>query len=269
MHKFGNGNPNVMMIGHNRMFYNGLLGNSYKARELGSLTIYVAPVGTFKITYDGKVWHERTIVAVPAYTSHMISAEADLITTVCIEPETVSERQLHQLERQINTTRGGELIVKSVREAKSWLQSTRDNNAFTTQDFDALFLNEPLEGRKVDDRIARTLSQFRTKDNDVNLSAESCALSNDLSMSRFLHLFKEQTGLRFRSYRMWKRARKFLDHANRHCNLTYLALDLGYPDSTHFSHSIRRIYGLKPRSLLEGSRSMEIFTGQGYQGAER
>ena len=43
---------------------------------------------------------------------------------------------------------------------------------------------------------------------------------------------------------MWKRARRFMDHANRDHSVTEVALDLGYPDSTHFSHSIRACFGL-------------------------
>jgi AraC-like DNA-binding protein len=37
-----------------------------------------------------------------------------------------------------------------------------------------------------------------------------------------------------------------------------VALDAGYPDSTHFSHSIRHVYGLKPRDLFAGSRRLTV-----------
>jgi AraC-like DNA-binding protein len=43
---------------------------------------------------------------------------------------------------------------------------------------------------------------------------------------------------------MWKRARRFMDHANRDHSVTEVALDLGYPHSTHFSHSIRACFRL-------------------------
>jgi AraC-like DNA-binding protein len=80
-----------------------------------------------------------------------------------------------------------------------------------------------------------------------------------LSPSRFLHLFKEATGISFRSFRAWKRARHLL-HANQDINLAHLAQDIGYPDSTHFSHSIRRFYGLKPRAIFSGSRDLAIYS---------
>ncbi|WP_309901090.1 hypothetical protein [Variovorax soli] len=37
-----------------------------------------------------------------------------------------------------------------------------------------------------------------------------------------------------------------------------MALDTGYPDSTHFSHSIRQVYGLRPSDILAGSRRLAV-----------
>ena len=79
-----------------------------------------------------------------------------------------------------------------------------------------------------------------------------------LSFSRFLHLFKAEVGTPFRSLRTWKRARSLLHHVTRDTNLVHVALDTGYPDSTHFSHSIRQVYGLKPRDLFAGSRQLTV-----------
>jgi len=79
-----------------------------------------------------------------------------------------------------------------------------------------------------------------------------------LSFSRFLHLFKQETGLTFRAFRAWKRARSLLRHVHQSTTLTDIALDTGYPDSTHFSHSIRQVYGLRPSDILAGSRRLAV-----------
>ena len=94
------------------------------------------------------------------------------------------------------------------------------------------------------------------------VTAASCAAEAGLSPSRFLHLFKEETGISFRSFRAWKRARHLLHFANQDINLAHLAQDIGYPDSTHFSHSIRRFYGLKPRAIFSGSRDLAIYRSE-------
>ena len=79
-----------------------------------------------------------------------------------------------------------------------------------------------------------------------------------LSFSRFLHLFKQETGVTFRAFRAWKRARSLLRHVRQTTTLTDIALDTGYPDSTHFSHSIRQVYGLRPSDILAGSRRLAL-----------
>jgi AraC-like DNA-binding protein len=63
----------------------------------------------------------------------------------------------------------------------------------------------------------------------------------------------------FRAFRAWKRARHLLHFVNEDINLAHLAQDIGYPDSTHFSHSIRRFYGLQPRAIFSGSRDLAIW----------
>ena len=90
-------------------------------------------------------------------------------------------------------------------------------------------------------------------------AAEDCAQQVELSFSRFLHLFRENVGAPFRSFRTWKRARSLLHYVNRDANLAHVALDTGYPDSTHFSHSIRQIYGMKPKDMFAGSRRLAIY----------
>ena len=107
-------------------------------------------------------------------------------------------------------------------------------------------------------RVVRSIAQM-TRFSGEPVTAASCAAQAGLSASRFLHLFKEQTGISFRSFRAWKRARHLLHFANQDLNLAHLAQDIGYPDSTHFSHSIRPFYGLKPRAIFSGSRDLAIY----------
>ena len=86
----------------------------------------------------------------------------------------------------------------------------------------------------------------------------ACADNAHLSFSRFLNLFKQEVGTPFRSFRAWKRARALLHYVTRDASLTHVALDTGYPDSTHFSHSIRQVYGLKPKDIFAGSRRLSV-----------
>jgi len=124
-------------------------------------------------------------------------------------------------------------------------------------DFDVAFFGQPLPARTLDTRIAAVLESIKNNPSTV-AAADDCAAQAGLSFSRFLHLFKEQVGAPFRNVRTWKRARSLLHHVTSDSSLVYVALDIGYPDSTHFSHSIRQTYGLKPKDIFAGSRKLRI-----------
>jgi AraC-like DNA-binding protein len=65
-------------------------------------------------------------------------------------------------------------------------------------------------------------------------------------------------GVAFRSFRTWKRARNLLHYVKSDSNLAHIALETGYADSTHLSHSIRQVFGLKPKDILAGSRRLVV-----------
>ena len=110
--------------------------------------------------------------------------------------------------------------------------------------------------RALDARIEMVVRRI-AESPSAPLTAEACAAAVHLSFSRFLHLFKQEVGCRS--------AASAPGSGPQHAALCHaglqpaeVALDIGYPDSTHFSHSIRQIYGLKPSDIFAGSRRLEL-----------
>ena len=257
----GEDNPNVMLIGHERLFYNGLLGRACRLRAPGAFVIYASPVGSFGLSIAGGPAQQRRIATVRPYLAHRVTSASDLISVLMIEPESVADDQIRDLEARIGTASGAADIYARIDAAKAALAGTADCSGFASADFDRLFLGRPLAPRPLDERIERTIRRLVHDVPAATVTAQDCAREAGLSKSRYLHLFSQETGLRFRSVRMWKRARALMPHVNGPDNLTHVAMDLGYPDSTHFSHSIRRIYGLTPSSIFRGSRQLRIVPG--------
>jgi len=114
-------------------------------------------------------------------------------------------------------------------------------------------------GRKLlDPRIAHIVECIREQPKARHIG-EECAREVHLSFSRFLHLFKSETGTPFRRFQAWKRARGVLPQVVKGaCSLTQVALDGGYADATHFSHSIKQVYGFRPSDIMSGSRRLEL-----------
>lgn len=256
-------NPAVLVIGRTRLFYSGLAGNSKKPRNLGGYTFYFATDGAFEIDM-GAGWQRMESALVAPFQTHRLLSPTGMIHDIGLEPESLSPKAQARLQALADCPQHQARLSARIRACRDDLAGLIPAQGLSTAAFDRLFLGEELEPRQMDPRIHRVLEMMCDEIEDSTVSAEDYAAQIGLSPSRFLHLFKLNTGVSFRSLRMWKRARRFLDHANGSNSLTDVALDLGYPDSSHFSHSIRRTYGLKPRSIRQGSKHLKVYPGANY-----
>ncbi|XVQ14910.1 helix-turn-helix domain-containing protein [Spirillospora sp. CA-255316] len=82
------------------------------------------------------------------------------------------------------------------------------------------------------------------------VSAADLAASAGLSVSRFLHLFKEQTGTSFRRYRLWARILRAGDLVAAGHDLTTVAAESGFATPSHLSGAFHAMFGLAPSQLL-------------------
>ena len=259
----------VMWLNNDRVFYAGLLGQ-VSQRSLGGWGVYAAVGAPLRLALCGPAkaadaalsWISTDLAVLPPHTPHRVSCDDRLICSLLIEPETVDEAALPAWMLQRNgvlpvDAEAAAAMVQRVRAAHARLRSQGAATALDTASFDELFFGQRLAPRRLDARIARVLDQIRN-DPAQAYTAQQGATAAGLSFSRFLHLFKAEAGMPFRSLRSWKRARSLLHHVTRDAHLVHVALDTGYPDSTHFSHSIRQVYGLKPRDLFAGSRRLTV-----------
>ncbi|KPF95637.1 AraC family transcriptional regulator [Rhodopseudomonas sp. AAP120] len=244
----------LMLISPERVFYAGLLGRP-RRRTSGAYSIYVSLHGQLRVTIEDGQAQTGAMAFVQPYVPHNVDCDSRSVICLVIEPETVLPMAV--LGARIAGSADGTLAER-VRQAHRSLVTAGRREGFTTSEFDNLFFGEALPARRIDRRITAALARL----NDITgaaVTAEDCAVAANLSQSRFLHLFKDETGVSFRALRAWKRARHLLHFVNSEINLAHLAQDIGYPDSTHFSHSIRRFYGLQPRAIFSGSRDLAIW----------
>jgi AraC-like DNA-binding protein len=246
----------LMLITPERVFYAGLLGRP-RERCPGALHVYVSIKGSLRLTTgDG---HETCgeLFAVRPNVQHTISSDFRAAICVVIEPESVEACAFDALAKRLSGPEAG-LVACRIRTAYEQLREKPHRDGISSIELDVMCFGETLPARALDPRVARSIAQIESFSGEP-VTAASCAAAAGLSCSRFLHLFKQETGISFRAFRAWKRARHLLHFANQNINLAHLAQDIGYPDSTHFSHSIRRFYGLKPRAIFSGSRDLAIY----------
>lgn len=247
-----------MLVLDDRVFYKGLIGHKMKTRRLGALTLYLAPSGDCRIKEGDGAWNSYDLAVVSPYQSHQVETDSGSVIHVLIEPEKLDAEGLSELVRQARDPERRQGLIERFCVAAMRLPEAAPDGDMGSDVFDRIVLGRALPTRKMDLRIADAIGELQLESPEAPLLASDLAEGIGLSSSRFLHLFKEQTGISFRNYRMWRRARTFLVHANHDSSLTDVALSLGYPDSSHFSHSIRKVYGMKPRSIRVGSQNLQV-----------
>lgn len=80
-----------------------------------------------------------------------------------------------------------------------------------------------------------------------------------LSESRFLHLFKKETGITYRRMILWFRLEKSFRNFRDFDNLTELAHHCGFADSARYARPFKKTFGVSPRELLgKHSRFIQV-----------
>jgi AraC-like DNA-binding protein len=242
----------LMVVAERRVVYRGRLPNPIQ-RCLGGYSIYVALDRPFRFRRGAGPWQEAELAVAGPYEEHSFCSGSGYIVQFLIEEEDVSRACLPEWMRQTTGPVDCPQLAARLREACASIQAG-DGDGFLSY-LDILFFGGPLPQRRLDPRVARVVADITALPGESR-SAEDCARSVGLSLSRFLHLFKAEVGTPFRRMRAWKRAREVLNLAASSGNLTEIALDSGYADSSHFSHSIRDAFGSCPREIVVGLRRM-------------
>ena len=104
-----------------------------------------------------------------------------------------------------------------------------------------------------DARIADAIRRMRDEPCGSHALAELSGKAG-LSPSRFLHLFKEVTGVPLRRYRIWNRIGAAARAAAQGQSLTEAAHGAGFSSSAHFSTAFRDMFGMMPSELFSRLR---------------
>jgi len=91
-----------------------------------------------------------------------------------------------------------------------------------------------------------------------NVSGEALARSVNLSIPRLAQLFKQQTGIPIRKYRLWHRLYLTAQNVGKGQNLTDAAIAAGFTDSSHFAHTFRAMLGMTPSHILSQVKNTRI-----------
>lgn len=105
--------------------------------------------------------------------------------------------------------------------------------------------------RRLDERVTTVLAAIRASD-ELRMSVEDAAALAFLSPSRFAHLFRQQVGLPFRRYMLWRKLTRAMLVIGRERTISTAAHEADFADAAHLTRTFYRMFGLPPSVMMRG-----------------
>ena len=105
--------------------------------------------------------------------------------------------------------------------------------------------------RRLDPRVTRVLASIRAAD-ELRISIEDAAAMAFLSPGRFAHLFKQQVGLPFRRYMLWRKLTRAMLVIGREKTIATAAHAADFADAAHLTRTFSQMLGITPSILMRG-----------------
>jgi AraC-like DNA-binding protein len=105
--------------------------------------------------------------------------------------------------------------------------------------------------RRLDERVMKVLVAIQAAD-DLRMSIEDAAAMAFLSPSRFAHLFKQQVGLPFRRYMLWRKLTRAMLAIGKGPTIAAAAHASDFADAAHLTRTFYQMFGLPPSVMMRG-----------------
>ena len=105
--------------------------------------------------------------------------------------------------------------------------------------------------RRLDSRITTVLNRIQSSD-DLRISLGTAAKIAFLSPSRFAHLFKDQVGLPFSRYILWRKLTRAMLAIGSERTIADAAHAADFADAAHLTRTFYQMVGMAPSVLMRG-----------------
>lgn len=239
---------NTLTLGENRALYIGELpATGWHCHASPVLLIGLS--GRFAVHLPGGVVNSCHSALIDAGVEHVFDPCGERVALMYLEPDSVEARQLRWQFRRL-----GPVIFDVAVRPVSTSSFGRHLRSFDLQSLLSLSCDEEAA---LDRRVENSLAYMRMP-RGAQVGRDGVAAIVHLSASRFNHLFREQIGVSFRSYRVWSQVRAAMMGMGAGINLTDAALQGAFTDSSHFSRTFRKTFGMTPSTVLKPLKELTL-----------
>ncbi len=206
----------------------------------------------FEFCTESSGWQQSYAVVINSNITHSLRNFSGWQATLLILPETTQGAALKEkvLENaahvHIDHSVFKELLPRLLELRNSPALSSEELLLLSNRIFSQVCGTEEFSS-SMDERISKTIEFIRANLQD-SFSAADLAQRIFLSEDRFLHLFKEETGMPLRQYILWQRMGLAFHLFMEGKSLKEASFEAGFSDPAHYSRSFSQVYGIAPSS---------------------
>lgn len=218
-----------------------------------AIQIVIALDGCVAISGSDGEWREARGIVVRPDAEHSFDCNGAFGVMLFVDPESSEGAWLStSLRQDITIVPDSRLdaIVPALRAFAEQPDEVADIAALVRQSI--LGLRPGLApARRLDSRVTGVLDAIRAAD-DLRMSLDRAADKACLSSTRFAHLFKDQVGLPFSRYMLWRKLTRAMVAMASEGTIAAAAHAADFADAAHLTRTFYQMVGMAPSVLMRG-----------------
>jgi AraC-like DNA-binding protein len=218
-----------------------------------AIQVVITVDGEAGISTDGEHWRSGRGIIVPPDLVHTYAGQSAFGAMLFVDPESIEGVWLRSTIADDIAIVPESRVAPAASALRKFCESPFESmgvGELVRYAVESLCASEaPVRHR--DERITRVLEKIAASE-DPRLTLEEAAATVFLSPSRFQHLFKQQVGLPFRRYILWRKVARSMITIARERTLGAAAQAAGFADAAHLTRTFNEMFGLPPSVLMQG-----------------
>jgi AraC-like DNA-binding protein len=218
-----------------------------------AIQVVITMDGEAGIAENGKEWRSGRGIIVPPNIVHSYSGQGSYGAMLFVDPESIEGVWLRSTIADRVTIISDARVAPAADALRKFCATPLESvDVGTLIRFvvESLCAGVPPE-RRPDPRVTTVLARIASSGN-LRISLEEAAATVFLSPTRFQHLFKQQVGLAFRRYILWRKVTRAMITIARERTLSAAAQASDFADAAHLTRTFHQMFGLPPSVLMQG-----------------